>query len=127
MVNIHFVMLVCAGMALADLSAYTDAPEFDILILNGRIIDGIGNPWYHADIGITGNRITAIGKLSGASSRRNIDVQGHFVSPGFIDPHSHVSRSLSQQSLSHGRPLLAQGITSIVANPDGGGPLDLVK
>lgn len=127
MTNIRFVLLVCAGMALAGMSACSDSPEFDILILNGRVIDGTGNPWYYADIGITGNRITAMGTLSSASSRRVIDAQGYFVSPGFIDPHSHAARGLTRQDLSHGRPLLAQGITSIVANPDGGGPLDLVK
>jgi len=102
-----------------------DAYDYDILIRNGRVIDGTGNPWHPADIGITGNRIAAMGRLTDASARRVIDASGLVVTPGFIDPHTHAAGGLATEELSHARPLLSQGVTTILANPDGGGPVDL--
>jgi dihydroorotase/N-acyl-D-amino-acid deacylase len=70
------------------LSASTSAPEaptFDVVIANGRVVDGTGAPWFRADVGITGDRITAIGQLSSASARTRIDAAGQVVAPGFID------------------------------------------
>lgn len=58
---------------------------FDIVIRNGRIIDGTGSPWYSGDVGIRGGRIAAIGNLANAASRRVLDARGMVVAPGFID------------------------------------------
>lgn len=99
--------------------------EFDILIKNGKVLDGTGNPWYYADIGIVDDRIVWIGKSKNTTANEVIDAEGLYVSPGFIDVHSHASSGLSSESLSHGQPLLAQGITSVVVNPDGGGSADI--
>src|SRR5579885_1569046 len=60
-------------------------PAFDIVIVNGRIIDGTGSPWYSGDIGLRGGTIAAIGNLAGAPRTRTIDAQGMVVAPGFID------------------------------------------
>jgi N-acyl-D-amino-acid deacylase len=98
---------------------------FDVLIRNGRVMDGSGNPWRRADIGITGTRIAAIGRLSTAQAKTIIDVRDRLITPGFIDVHSHAAEGLRREALHQGRPLLAQGVTTIVANPDGGGPVDL--
>lgn len=112
----------------------SDVPEtvdtvdkhFEILITNGRILDGTGNPWYYADIGVQGDKITWIGPSSNNHTADEIvDAQNLYVSPGFIDVHSHAGSGLSSESLSHGIPLLAQGITSVVINPDGGGSTDI--
>ncbi|HEX9829472.1 MAG TPA: D-aminoacylase [Bacteroidota bacterium] len=59
--------------------------SFDVLILNGRIVDGTGNPWYRADVGIRGDKVVAIGKLGGSNAKKTIDAEGKIVSPGFID------------------------------------------
>ena len=99
--------------------------EFDILIKNGKILDGTGNPWYYADIGINNERIAWIGKSDNVTGIEIIDAAGLYVSPGFIDVHSHASSGLSSESLSHGEPLLAQGITTVMINPDGGGSTDI--
>src|SRR5262249_14466809 len=61
------------------------AAAFDVIIKNGRIIDGSGNPWYSADLGIRGDRIAVIGKLDGSTARQVIDASGLMVAPGFID------------------------------------------
>ena len=59
--------------------------HFDIVITNGRIIDGTGSPWYSGDIGIRGGKIAAIGNLASAERARTIDAHGQVVAPGFID------------------------------------------
>ena len=89
------------------------------------MLDGTGNPWYRADIGITGDRIRAMGTLSGATAKTVIDAKDRFVTPGFIDVHSHAGGGLATDELKHGHPLLAQGLTTVFVNPDGGGPVDL--
>src|SRR3984885_10251343 len=58
---------------------------FDLVITNGRIIDGTGSPWYSGDIGIRQGRVAAIGNLTGAAAKRTIDARGMVVAPGFID------------------------------------------
>jgi N-acyl-D-amino-acid deacylase len=60
-------------------------PPFDLVIEHGRIIDGSGNPWYRADVGVRGGRIVAIGRLAGSPARQRIDAHDKVVSPGFID------------------------------------------
>ena len=99
--------------------------HFDVLIHNARVMDGMGNPWLRADLGITGDRITAVGRLSGATAARRIDAHDRVVSPGFIDVHSHAADGIRTRALRQAQPLLAQGVTTFVANPDGGGPVDL--
>jgi hypothetical protein len=100
-------------------------PQFDILIRNGRVLDGTGNPWYRADIGIRGDRIAAMGSLGNAAAKTVIDAADRYVTPGFIDVHSHAGGGLATEELKHGQPLLAQGLTTVFVNPDGGGPIDL--
>ena len=83
---------------------------FDVVIRNGHILDGSGNPWYAADIGIKGDRIAAIGKLDGAHATKLIDATDRIVSPGFIDMlgQSEYPLLIDNRAISK----LAQGITS---------------
>ena len=60
---------------------------FDVLILGGTIVDGSGAPNYHADVGIKGDSISALGNLAHSEAKRIIDAAGLIVSPGFIDTH----------------------------------------
>src|SRR4249919_1829752 len=60
-------------------------PSYDVLILNGHIVDGTGSPWYAADVGIRNGRVAAIGRLAGAAAKQTIDAGGRIVAPGFID------------------------------------------
>jgi len=115
-----------AGQALGEIAAAAyDAPldtpaakaSYDLLIRNGHIIDGTGNPWYAADVAITGDRIAAIGALRDAHAKHEIDAQGRIVSPGFIDMlgQSELSVLLDNRSLSK----LAQGITTEITGEGG--------
>src|SRR5262249_27426756 len=98
--------------------------RYDILIRHGRVLDGSGNPWRTADIGIRGNRIVDMGRLSTATAARVIDAAGLTVTPGFVDVHSHAADGLAG-TLKEAHQLLAQGLTTVALNPDGGGPTDL--
>jgi N-acyl-D-amino-acid deacylase len=119
---LYRVLAVTVGLALAgDLRA----EHFDVLIRGGRILDGTGTPWYAADIGIRGTQIVALGRLTGATATQIVEAEGLFVAPGFIDGHSHAGPNLALPPTAAAVPLLTQGITTIFANPDGGGPTDL--
>jgi N-acyl-D-amino-acid deacylase len=63
--------------------------KYDIIIEGGRVIDGSGNPWIKADVGVVADMIEAVGRLEGAEAGRRVDASGHIVAPGFIDIHSH--------------------------------------
>jgi len=107
-------------------SAPVDGQEsFDVIIRNGKVFDGTGNPWFRADVGLKDGRVAAVGNLCGATAPVDVDATGLFVAPGFIDTHTHAGGGLATAELSQARPLLAQGLTMILANPDGRGPLDL--
>jgi N-acyl-D-amino-acid deacylase len=119
------LLLIGGAAAMAARQPAQPSDPFDVLIRNGRVIDGSGNPWLRLDVGIRAGRIAAVGPLAGAPARRTIDAADRLVTPGFIDVHSHAGEGLTRDELRQGQPLIAQGITTIVANPDGGGPVDL--
>lgn len=116
------ILATTTGLAPLPLAA-----QETVLIRGGRLLDGSGNPWIRADVLLRGETIEAVGDLSGHSADRVVDATGLWVAPGFIDTHSHAGGGLATPELSHARPLLAQGITTIFANPDGGGPSDLAE
>lgn len=117
-VSLFMLALPTGGAALAQ--------SYDVILRGGRVLDGTGNPWYLADIAVSDGRIAAVGRLDGAQAARVVDISGLYVAPGFIDGHSHAGGSLTREVLNAAQPLLAQGITTIFANPDGGGPVDLL-
>ncbi len=101
--------------------------RYDDVVRNGRVLDGTGNPWFRADIAVVGDRIAAVGDLSEVEADLVIDASELYVSPGFIDEHSHAAEGLELPELSDARPLLAQGLTTVFLNPDGAGPVDLER
>lgn len=98
-----------------------------MLITNGKVLDGTGNPWYYADIAIDNSRIVKVGYLKSIEAQDTINAEGMYVSPGFIDVHSHAGSGLTKSELSNAEPLLRQGITTVFVNPDGSGAIDLVR
>lgn len=99
------------------------AADFDVLIRNGRVIDGAGNPWYRADVAIKDGRIAAIGNLSGKSADKTIDAANRVVTPGFIDVHTHVEGAVELNPM--GANYLLDGVTTIVTGNCGGSRVDL--
>ncbi|MDP5055121.1 MAG: D-aminoacylase [Congregibacter sp.] len=94
--------------------------SFDIIITGGRIIDGSGNPWYEADVGIMGEHIIRIGDLSAAVATRTIDATGLTVTPGFIDPHTHALPGIFE--VPNAESSLLQGVTTLTDGNDGSSP-----
>jgi dihydroorotase/N-acyl-D-amino-acid deacylase len=98
-------------------AASSNGVGYDLLIRNGHIIDGAGNPWFAGDVAVSGDRIVAVGDLHDAHAKREIDAQGRIVAPGFIDMlgQSEVSLLLDNRSLSK----LSQGITTEITGEGG--------
>ena len=106
----------------------------DVAIVNvgaggGRLINGLAGVAgaLTGTIGIRAGRIVSIGAADIANARAVVDATGMVVAPGFIDVHSHGLETLGRAALRNADAELAQGVTTIVGNPDGGGPVDLAK
>jgi dihydroorotase/N-acyl-D-amino-acid deacylase len=99
------------------------AADFELLIRNGRLVDGNHNPWRRADIAITGDRIAAVGDMSGKTADRVVDAAGLVISPGFIDIHNHGRRNLFV--LPTADNYIRQGVTTLIEGNDGNSPLPL--
>ena len=106
MKKLLIVVLLLVSVAVAQ-----QAPQYDILIRNGKLVDGSGNPWTYADVGITGDRVAFIGHAAASvTAKRTIDAKGLIVAPGFIDMlgQSETSLLIDKQAVSK----LTQGITT---------------
>ena len=102
-------LLGCGGPA-----SRAPAAAFDLVVSNGRIVDGTGNPWFYGDIGVRGDRIVVVlpqGALAGAQAKERVDATGLAVAPGFIDLQAH---SWNQLLFADGRVIgkVSQGVTS---------------
>ena len=111
------------GLAVCAIALSAQAPSFDIIIRNGTVIDGSGNPRFDADVGIKNGFIAAVGDLSQATAQTQIDARGLFVTPGFINVHSHASADALPTAVN----MLTQGVTTEIFNADGAGPLDIAR
>src|SRR5574340_840557 len=100
-----------AILALAFFSAVL-AQDFDVLIRNGRIADGTGNPAYMGDIGVRAGRIAAMGRLSKSTAARIIDAAGLTVAPGFIDAHTHSDYTILVDG--NAESMVRQGVTTMI-------------
>ncbi len=121
---------------LPSLAAQSRAP-YDLLIVGGRVLDGTGNPWFRADIGVRDGRIVAVGLLGDTPARRVVNARDRYVSPGFIDIHSHAddgnreiggatirTDSLHRKAAPN---VVSQGVTTIVVNQDGRSPWPIAE
>ena len=109
----------CAPPVGSDSGSNRGVP-FDVLITGARVIDGTGNPWFRADVGIRGDIIAEVGSLSGRDAARTIEARDRIVSPGFIDMMGQSSLVLITDPLS-AESKLRQGITTYLSG-EGGSP-----
>ena len=78
-------VLVLGAAAAVRVAAQPSATRYDVIIRNGRVVDGTGSPWFRGDVGIVGDRIAAVGHLAGATGATTVDAHDFVVAPGFID------------------------------------------
>ena len=95
------------------------APLYDVVIRNGRVLDGAGNPWVRADVAIKNGRFAKVGRVEGRGVRE-IDAQGDFVSPGWIDMMDQSGEILLKNGLAENK--LREGVTTAIAG-EGGTPV----
>lgn len=98
-------------------SAAGQRAEFDLLIRNGRVVDGTGNPSFVGDVGVRDGRIAAIGRLANRSATHAIDAAGLVVAPGFIDIHNHSDDTIIEDG--DARSMAHQGVTSMIFGEGG--------
>ena len=96
--------------------------SYDLVITNARVVDGSGNPWFRADVGIRDGRIVRIGRIAPADARQAIDAKGQIVAPGFIDVHTHVE---SIFSLPTAENFIRMGVTTLVTGNCGSSTTDV--
>ncbi|MDH4064949.1 MAG: amidohydrolase family protein, partial [Acidobacteriota bacterium] len=97
------------------------ATPYDVIIRGGTVLDGTGEPRYAADVGIVRGFIARVGNLDGHTASTQIDATGLYVTPGFVNIHSHATPDGLQTAAN----MLLQGVTTEIINADGGGSTDL--
>ncbi|MBC7650882.1 MAG: amidohydrolase family protein [Deinococcales bacterium] len=88
------------------------AQQVDILIRNGKILDGTGNSWYYADVAVKDGKIVAIGKLTNYTATKTPDAKGLIIAPGFIDVHTHCEGD--EKKNPQATNFLLDGVTTVV-------------
>src|SRR5438128_1575866 len=119
------ISLACAVLIAGVLVALLPAqePAYDLIIRNGRVLDGSGNPWYRADVGVRGDTIARIALSITAPATRIVDAGGQIVAPGFIDIHNHARENIFE--LPSADNYVRQGVTTRIEGPDGSSPVPL--
>ncbi len=91
---------------------FSFSQQADIVIRNGKLLDGTGNSWRYADVAITSNKIVAIGKLNEWKATKEINANGLYIAPGFIDVHTHIEDDEIKNPLASN--FIYDGVTSVV-------------
>src|SRR4026209_62143 len=99
------------------------AQQYDVLIVNGKIIDGTGNSWFYSDIAIKDGKIVYVGKTNNITATKVINAKGLIVAPGFIDVHAHIEGGVFENP-SAGN-YIYDGVTTVVTGNCGGSADDL--
>jgi dihydroorotase/N-acyl-D-amino-acid deacylase len=118
----HTLLTVLATALLCQPAIAQTAP-YDLILRNGRVVDGTGSPWYRADIAIRGDAIARIAPSITEPATRVIDLSGQVIAPGFIDIHTHARRGIFEIPTADN--YVRQGVTTLIEGPDGGSPVPL--
>jgi N-acyl-D-amino-acid deacylase len=110
--------LFCAALCSAQSTA-------DVLIKNGKVLDGTGNSWHYADVAIKGGKIIQIGKALTLTAARVIDATGLVVAPGFIDVHTHIEGDEFRNPTANN--FILDGVTTVVTGNCGSSHVDIKK
>lgn len=111
------LILLCTGFVPGQ------GPKYDVVIKNGRIVDGSGNPWFPGDVAVKDGKIAALGWIDPKEGGQVIDAQNMIVAPGFIDVHAHVEGGILRNPGAEN--FLRMGVTTVVTGNCGGSWLPL--
>lgn len=118
--------ILMAGAALLCLSgAMSQQVAADLLITNGRIIDGTGNQWFYGDVAIKDGKVLKVGKLTGITAAKTIDAKGLIVAPGFIDVHTHIEGDEFLNPTANN--FILDGVTTVVTGNCGSSNTDVAR
>ncbi|HVW15005.1 MAG TPA: D-aminoacylase [Mucilaginibacter sp.] len=120
MLKTRFLILFCLVPTLLFAQKH-----YDVIIKNGKIIDGAGNPWFYGDVGIVKDKIVSIGDLSKDSADKMIDATGLVVAPGFIDVHTHIEGDEKKTPTADN--FIYDGVTTVITGNCGTSEVDLKK
>ncbi|MBI3405705.1 MAG: D-aminoacylase [Acidobacteria bacterium] len=123
-------VILAAAFMISCATAIHAQTTYDLVIANGRVIDGSGNPWYVADVGIRDGKIVAIGRLCSTAApncgaKKVLDAKGLVVAPGFIDVHAHAEGDI--KTIPTADNFIFDGVTSIITGNCGGSDVELDK
>ncbi|MDB5137617.1 MAG: D-aminoacylase [Mucilaginibacter sp.] len=99
--------------------------HFDIILKNGKIIDGTGNPWFYGDVGVVKNKIIGIGDLSKSKADKTIDATGLIIAPGFIDVHTHIEGD--EKKTPNADNFIYDGVTTVITGNCGSSRVNIKK
>lgn len=120
-----FALLVSILLPLLFPLKSSPIESYDILIKNAFILDGTGNPWFKADIGIIGKKIARVGYINSWQAKKTIDATNLRVTPGFIDVHTHCDREIAEIPTVDN--YILQGVTTVIGGNCGGHPYPLAE
>lgn len=120
--NLTCLLLICIAFSPAAFSFGLPSEPFDLVIINARIIDGTGNPWFRGSIAIKDGRIAKVGRFDRAETKHIIDAKGQIVAPGFIDVHAHTEDIFGNPMAEN---FIRMGVTSLITGNCGGSVTDV--
>ena len=102
--------------------AIASGESYDTVIINARIVDGSGNPWFKGSVAVKDGRIVRVGRVDASGAKQVIDAKNNIVAPGFIDVHGHTEDIFSNPKAEN---FIRMGVTSIVTGNCGGSAVDV--
>src|SRR5262249_37189293 len=117
------ILIASALLVSVNRPLIAQSSRYDLVLRNGRIVDGSGSPWYRADVAIRGDTIIAIAPSMTEPAERVIDVGGQVIAPGFIDIHTHARSGIFDVPTADN--YVRQGVTTLIEGPDGSSPIPL--
>jgi len=110
---------------LLPLSIFSQQPNCDIIIRNGKIIDGTGNSWFYGDVAVRNGKIVGVGRQLNFTAPKTIDATGLIVAPGFIDVHTHLEGDETKDQ--NATNFILDGVTTCITGNCGSSNTDIGK